>query len=886
MLLESSPDYQHGKASIRFVWQLGTAILLSALTCLCVSCAGISPAGVQPSTGSNNSNAKISLSPSTVTISSGAQQQFSATLTSNETSNVRSGMGGSSTIFWRASAGMISQSGLFTAPTVTSSTKVTVVATSAAGPADVAVSEVTVVPQNKIAINVSPATATISSGGRQQFSAALTSTSNTAVTWQASLGAISSSGLFTAPSVAASTKVTVTATSVADGSSVATSQVTVLPLGKLVFTINSLPGGTAGTSYSTTLTATGGNAPYLWQITGGALPKGLSLDQNNGVISGITSQTGTFSFTASVTDARSTSVKASLVLAVNSATTRNFDGPAELPRVYVSSDLANTPAPGNVIFVARGGDLQQALNSAKCGDTITLQAGAVFTGSFTVPAQPCDDAHWIIVRTSAPDSSLPPEGTRMTPCYAGVSSLPGRPALNCTSTNNVLAKLQFSNQGSGPITLANGANHYRFIGLEITRTPATGIVYNLVFSQDNAADHIIFDRSWLHGTAQDETGRGIGLSGTTYVAIVDSYFSDFHCVSRTGACVDAQAIAGGNGDLPSGPYKIVDNFLEASAECFILGGGAATVTPTDIEIRRNHFFKPMTWLRGQPGYVGGADGNAFGVKNLFELKNAQRVLFEANVLENTWGGFSQAGFAILLTPKNQAIGPDNVCPVCQVTDVTIRYVTISHVGGAMQLGNGLSSNGGAPLAGQRYSVHDVTADDIDATKYIGYGTFAQVSMGRGAPVLQDVTINHVTGFQPGVMLNLGDDTTVNPLMSNFVFTNNIVNAGSSPTQTTGGGTANCAYSPAPLTSLPACFQPYTFSHNAIIASPANFPPSRYPSGNFFPATTGAVAFVNYNNGKGGDYHLGSTSPYKNAGTDGKDLGADLEAIQAAIAGVE
>jgi hypothetical protein len=877
MRLESSPDYQNCKTSIRFVWQLGTAILLSTLICLCVGCAGISASGAQP----NPSNAKISLSPSTATISSGAQQQFSASVTPTGRTEMAN-----SAIFWHASAGTISQSGLFTAPTVTSSTKVTVIATAAADSTSVAVSEVTIVPQNKIAISLSPATATISSGGRQQFSAALTSTSNTAVTWHASAGTISSSGLFTAPSVAASTKVTVTATSIADGSVVATSQVTVQPLSKLSFTINSLPAGTAGTPYSIALTATGGTAPYLWQITGGSLPQGLSLDQGNGLISGITAQTGTFSFTASVTDANSTNAKSSLALAMTSSTTGNFDGPAELPRVYVSSDLADTPAPGNVISVAKGGDFQQALNSAKCGDTIALQAGAVFTGSFTVPAPTCDNGHWIIVRTSAPDSSLPPEGTRISPCYAGVSSLPGRPAFNCTSTNNVLAKLQYSGQGSGPITLATGANHYRFIGLEITRTPRTGVVYDLVFSQGNAADHIIFDRSWFHGTAQDETQRGIGLSGTTYTAIVDSYFTDFHCVSGTGACVDAQAIAGGLGDLVSGPYKIVDNFLEASTECFILGGGAATITPTDVEIRRNHLFKPMTWMKGQPGYVGGADGNPFSVKNLFELKNAQRVLFEANVLENTWGGFSQAGFAILLTPKNQAIGTANVCPLCQVLDVTIRYVTISHVGGAMQIGNGLSSNGGAPLAGQRYSIHDVTADDIDATKYTGYGTFAQVSMGHGSPVLQDVTINHVTGFQPGVMLNLGDDIAVNPPMNNFVFTNNLVNAGTSPTQTTGGGTANCAYYPVPLTSLAACFRRYTFSHNAVISSPANFPPSAYPSGNFFPATIRAVGFMNFNNGNGGDYHLQSASPYKNAGTDGKDIGADIDAIQAAIAGVQ
>jgi Putative Ig domain len=876
MSVESSPDYQNGKASIRFVWQLGTAILVSALICLSVGCAGISASGAQP----NPSNANISLSPPTATISSGAQQQFSATLTSNAKTEMAN-----SAIFWHTSAGTISQSGLFTAPTVTSSTRVTVIATCAVDSASSAVSEVTVVPQNKIAISLSPATATISSGGRQQFSAALTSTSNTAVTWHASAGTISSSGLYTAPSVAASTKVTVTATSVADGNSVATSQVTVVPISKLLFTISSLAAGTTGTPYSTTLTATGGNAPYLWQITGGSLPQGLSLDQSNGVISGITSQTGIFSFTTSVTDASSTSANTSFSIAMSSSTTGNFDGPAELPRVYVTSDLADTPAPGNVISVAKGGDLQQALDSAKCGDTITLQAGAVFTGSFTVPAQTCDDAHWIIVRTSAPDSSLPPEGTRITPCYAGVSSLPGRPALNCTATNNVLAKIQFSAVGSGPLILANGASHYRFIGLEITRTPATGVVHNLVVNQINsAADHIVFDRTWVHGTARDETTRGVMLSGTQY-AVVDSYFTDFHCVAITGACGDSQAIAGGLGSLPMGPYKIVDNFLEAASQSILLGGGAATLTPADIEIRRNHMFKPLTWMVGQPGYVGGVDGHPFIVKNLMEFKNAQRVLVEGNVLEDAWGGFSQAGFAILLTPKNQAQGTGNVCPICQVTDVTIRYITISHVGGGLQIANGLSDNGGRPFDGERYSIHDLTADDIDPAKFDGYGTFAQVSMGQRAPVLQSVTISHVTAFQPNVLLNLGDDTTMNLAMRNFVFTNNLVNAGTAPTKTIGGGPANCAYYSVPLTSLRACFSTYTFSHNAIIATPANFTPSKYPPGNYFPASASVVDFVNYNNGNGGDYHLQSTSQYKNAGTDGLDLGANVDAVEEAIAGV-
>jgi hypothetical protein len=46
-----------------------------------------------------------------------------------------------------------------------------------------------------------------------------------------------------------------------------------------------------------------------------------------------------------------------------------------------------------------------------------------------------------------------------------------------------------------------------------------------------------------------------------------------------------------------------------------------------------------------------------------------------------------------------------------------------------------------------------------------------------------------------------------------------------------------------------------------------------------------VQFVNYNNGNGGDYHLLVSSPYKNAGTDGRDLGADVDMIVSETAGV-
>jgi hypothetical protein len=563
-----------------------------------------------------------------------------------------------------------------------------------------------------------------------------------------------------------------------------------------------------------------------------------------------------------------------------------FDGPAELPREHVKSSLKDTPAGGKTWTVSSGQSLEQALATASCGDIIQLQAGATFTGNFVLPNKSCNDAHWIIIRTSAPDSSLPPEGTRLTPCYAGVSSLPGRPAWQCASTNNVLAKIEFNGQGgSGPITFAAGANHYRLMGLEVTRGAFPAPVYNLILFK-GAADHLVFDRLWLHGTAQDETARGIGLEGT-YVAIVDSYFTDFHCASGTGSCSDAQAIAGGGGNDPMGPYKIVDNFLEASGENIIFGGGAATLTPADIEIRQNHFFKPLIWMKGQAGYVGATNGNPFIVKNLLELKNAQRVLVEGNIMDYSWGGFSQSGFAILLTPKNQAsANGGNLCPVCQATDVTIRYNLVRHVGAGLQIANALSDNGGAQLDGQRYNIHDLLIDDMDGKKYNGANLFAQLSGAAGAPLLQNVTINHVTAFPSSMMLNIGNMVATNGPIKNFVFTNNILSMGKYPVWSTGGGPKNCAFFDKPLTTFDACFKPYTFAGNVLMGDTTAYPSSAWPPRNFFPSTASSVRFVNYSGGNSGDYHLQPSSPYKGKGTDGKDPGADVDAINSATAGVE
>lgn len=70
----------------------------------------------------------------------------------------------------------------------------------------------------------------------------------------------------------------------------------------LVIDPTSLPNGTRGVAYNQTITATGGTAPYSFAVTAGALPGGLNLDADTGVISGTPDTLNTFNFTITATN--------------------------------------------------------------------------------------------------------------------------------------------------------------------------------------------------------------------------------------------------------------------------------------------------------------------------------------------------------------------------------------------------------------------------------------------------------------------------------------------------------------------------------------------------------------------------------------------------------
>jgi hypothetical protein len=113
-------------------------------------------------------------------------------------------------------------------------------------------------------VSVSPTAATVASAGTQQFSAQVTNTSNTAVTWSATAGTVSTTGLFTAPTVTANTTVTVKATLVADTTKYASATVTVTAsaIGKLtasptIIAFGSIAVGQNSSILTSTLTNTG-----------------------------------------------------------------------------------------------------------------------------------------------------------------------------------------------------------------------------------------------------------------------------------------------------------------------------------------------------------------------------------------------------------------------------------------------------------------------------------------------------------------------------------------------------------------------------------------------------------------------------------------------------
>jgi hypothetical protein len=487
-----------------------------------------------------------------------------------------------------------------------------------------------------------------------------------------------------------------------------------------------------------------------------------------------------------------------------------------LPQKFI--DTTYSPPSGRRIPVNAGDNLQRAIDNAELGDTLVLQAGATFTGPFKLPNK--SGSGWIYIQSSA-YANLPPPGTRVS-----IADAQHMPKIVGTA-------------GERAIITNPRAHHYRFVGIEI-RPEAGKFVTTLAsigYQESSLADlprDITFDRCYVHGDPVVGGRRGIAMDGVS-VAVVDSYISDF---KEVGA--DSQALWTYNSP---GPLKIVNNYLEAAAENFMSGGAdpkIANLVPSDMEIRRNHFFKPLSWMKSR-----------WSVKNLIEFKNARRILVEGNLFENIWEA-DQIGSLMNAKSVNQ----DGRCPWCVTQDLTFRYNRGVNLENGFQLG-GIE---GPAVAMNRVLIeHNVV---IITRPKNGEGRIFQIG---GAP--KDMTIRHNTGL---ILVRGGATASseTRPAADRFDFRDNLLSSGEYGFAGTGAGIGTSV--------LTRYFSNFTFLNNAIIGGE----PSRYPAGNFFPSNNAAVGFVNFAKG---DYRLTSSSPFRNAATDNTDVGANLAAIAAASA---
>jgi hypothetical protein len=477
--------------------------------------------------------------------------------------------------------------------------------------------------------------------------------------------------------------------------------------------------------------------------------------------------------------------------------------------------LCSAPVTGRTTIVPPDGDLQTAIMNAQPGDTIVLTAGAVYTGNFTLTDRGGDE--FITIQT-ADAAGLPVAGARISPDHA-----------------LMLAKIR-TNSNQPAIQTAPNAHHWRLVLLEIESGPTSNgelvaLGSTSAVSVATAPHDLVLDRLYIHADARAGRVRGIALNSAS-TTITGSYISEIKAVGQ-----DSQAIAGWNGP---GPYEISNNYLEAAGENLLFGGADPRVpdlVPSDITIVNNTMSKQPSW-RTEP----------WSVKNILELKNARRVTITRNTLEYNWQG-GQSGYAVLFTVRNQ----DGGCSWCQVDHVQFLRNVVRDVAAGIQI-LGVDNNHPSRQT-QAIEIRDNVFARIDNERWGGNGYFLTLAGGA-----RDITVDHntvVTDHGSGFVQVDGA-----PVLG-FVLTNNIAKHNAFGIIGSGRGIG--------LDTIRAFFPGSNIANNVLAGGASE----RYPNDNLFPSVRQfEEQFRSY---ASADYRLVAGSPWRGAGTDGRDLGANLMA---------
>jgi hypothetical protein len=407
-----------------------------------------------------------------------------------------------------------------------------------------------------------------------------------------------------------------------------------------------------------------------------------------------------------------------------------------------------------------------------------------------------------------------------------------------------------SYNGAGPFTIEN--NYLEAAGENVLFGGADPAVANLVPSDITLRrNHLFKPLQWRNailaapGSPRATAGSGGALvAGSHYFRVVAVMSTGTRlALSAPSSEVSAAVNAAGRVTLtwtgvPGADRYRVYRGTVAGAQSNYLETAATTLAYSGI---------------GEAAGVPAASGTKWVVKNTFELKNAQRVTLEGNLLENCWSA-GQYGYAIVLTPRNSGSAPWT-----RVQDVTFANNIVRHVAGVANIAGFDDSD--PTLRTERITFRNNLFDDVNHSVYGTNAKALLVGGGAAALVFDRNTIIHTNR---SVLYAYGAS------LPGVVYTNNV-------SQHHRYGIMGSSTSTGKPT-IAAFFPGGVFQCNVLAGGSA----SLYPTPNAFPtAAEWNSAFVNP---AAGDYRIASGSALAAAGCGGSVPGADFPVLSAAMGG--